>query len=193
MSNLAQSGVYCESGVQVNLADKPHFRFQDLKVYRQLSGRHVQEMDFCWLADDRLILLELKAYKDEVEQAKEEHIPPDQFVDHLVAKTAPKIWDALLMFSACWLPTKKGEEFRKELSPVFHKRIARMGVVIVLDVPPWFIPHFNTLKRRFRTVLVGKLALFDCQSLLVCMPDELGNTRLAATLQPVGSGFLTGP
>ena len=90
--------LFSESGVQVDLTGKPHFRFQDLEAYRSIKGQHVQEM----------------------------------------------------------------------------------------DVPDWFKPQFDSLKKRFRTVLKGKMALFDTPSLIVCMPGQLKKTPFAAYLQSVG-------
>lgn len=168
--------IYGESNVRVDLTGKPHFRFQDLDTYRSISGQHVKEMDFCWLRDGKLFMLEVKAYSDEVEQAKEENVTAEQFVKYLVDKTAPKVWDTLLMFSACWLPTRKGIEFRDNLSEAFHTPICPIYVVIVLDVPSWFKrQHFATLRTRFRGVLRGKMALFDSKSIVVCTPGQLGN------------------
>lgn len=166
--------VYEESNVKVDLTGKPHFRFQDLAAYKSISGQHVKEMDFCWLNNGELFLLEVKTYADEVPQAKEENITADKFIKYLVDKTAPKVWDSLLMFSACWLPTNKGKEFLTDLPQQFHVPIGRICVVIVLDVPGWFKQYFGTLKKRFQKVLQGKMALFDSKCIIVCMPDQLG-------------------
>lgn len=174
--------LFNESEVRGDLTGKPHFRFQDLKAYQSISGHHVKEMDYCWLDAEQLILLEMKAYADECEQAKLDRIPPDQFISSLVEKTAPKVWDSLLMFSACWLATSKGQEFRRELDEKFHIR-QQIGVVIVLDVPQQFRPHFWMVKERFRSVLKGKMSLFDSRRLIVCMPSQLALTPFADYLQ----------
>ena len=178
--------LFVESGVQVDLTGKPHFRFQDLESYRTIKGQHVQEMAYCWLDAEKPVMLELKAYSEEVEHAKQENTTVDEFIAYLIQKTTPKVWDSLLMFSACWLPTDKGLAFRNELDPTFHTHIQQIGIIIVLDVPDWFKPQFASLKKRFRTVLKGKMALFDIRSLIVCMPGQLKKTPFAAYLQSVG-------
>jgi len=178
--------VFIESGVRVDLTGKCYFRFQDLAAYRSVKGQYVKEMDFCWMDGEQLIMLELKAYTEEVEHAREENITAEAFIDYLINITAPKIWDSLLMLSACWLSTDKGIEFRDELTPEFHAKIQRIGIVIVLDVPDWFEPQFGELKGRFREVLKGKMALFDIRRLIVCMPSQLEETPFATYLQPAG-------
>ncbi|MBF0604612.1 MAG: hypothetical protein HQL07_13080 [Nitrospirae bacterium] len=165
-----------ESNVRVDLTGKPHFRFQDLAAYKKISGQHVKEMDFCWLRDGKLFMLEVKAYSDEMEQAKEENVTAEQFVKYLVDKTAPKVWDSLLMFSACWLPTNQGTQFRDDLPKAFHTPICPICVVIVLDVPAWLKrQHFATLRTRFRDVLRGKMTLFDSENIIICTPGQLGD------------------
>ena len=62
--------LFVESGVQVDLTGKPHFRFTKLKAYQAISGQHVQEMDYCWIYNDNLILLEVKSYSEESDIAK---------------------------------------------------------------------------------------------------------------------------
>ncbi|MBF0131418.1 MAG: hypothetical protein HQL75_02370 [Magnetococcales bacterium] len=168
--------IYEESNVRVDLTGIPHFRFQNLAAYKKISGQHVKEMDFCWLRDGKLFMLEAKAYSDEREQAKEKNVTAEQFVEYLVDKTAPKVWDSLLMFSACWLPTDKGTKFRADLPEEFHTPICPICIVIVLDVPDWFKrQHFATLRTRFRDVLRGKMALFDSECIVVCTPCRLGS------------------
>lgn len=166
-----------ESGMRVDLTGKPHFRFQELTAYQSVSGQHVKEMDYCWLDNNVLFMLELKSYSAEVVEAREGQKASDQFVDYLIDKTAPKVWDSLLLLSACWLRTKKGDKLRQELDVQFHVRIERIRVVIVLEVPDWFKPQFETLKRQFRKVLLGKMALFDSSSLIVCMPENLDKDK----------------
>ncbi|MEO5331451.1 MAG: hypothetical protein H7839_05455 [Magnetococcus sp. YQC-5] len=179
--------VSIESGMRVDLTGKPHFRFQDLAAYRSVSGQHVKEMDYCWLDAQELFMLELKAYSDVRAQARAEQMTSDQFLAYLINKTAPKVWDSLLLFSACWLPTNKGKELRQELDVRFHVRIECIRVVIVVAVPDWFKPQFETLRRRFREVLQGKMALFDSRSLIVCMPEHLVQYPALACITPIGT------
>lgn len=179
--------VFVESGVHVDLSGKLYFRFQDLTAYRRVSCQHVQEMDFCWMDGEELILLELKNYSKEVDHAKAEQTTATRFLDYLIERTTPKVWDSLLMLSACWLGTEKGYEFRTELPSVFHTRAKKIHVVIVLGVPDKFKPQFGRLRDRFRDVLQGKMALFDSKSLIVCMPDHLHRIPLLACLQPTVS------
>lgn len=182
--------IFVESGIQVDLTGKPHFRFENLNVYngrRGLSGRSVKEMDFCWLDNGRLIMLELKSFSETSEIAKQGNISAADFTAYLIQETAPKIWDSLLMFSACWLPTQKGLILRNELDPDFHALIEKIHIVIVLDVPEWFKAYFDTLRQRFQIVLNGKLALFDCKNnLTVCMPHQLKRTSLRDYVRPAG-------
>jgi hypothetical protein len=53
---------HLESGVEVTLPQGVGFRFCDCATYKQLSGRHLKEMDFGWWDEGRgkLVLLEPK-------------------------------------------------------------------------------------------------------------------------------------
>lgn len=53
---------YVESGLCLDLPDGQHFRFADLPAYKALSGQHLKEMDFAWIADGKLVLLEVRSY-----------------------------------------------------------------------------------------------------------------------------------
>lgn len=170
--------LFVESGIELDLTGKPHFRFTNLKAYQAICGQHVQEMDYCWIYNDELILLEVKSYSEESDIARQAELTPDKFTDYLVQKTVPKIWDSLLMLSACWLSTQKGLLFRCELSDVFHTLAGKIRIVIVVDLPDNLKTYFPTIRDRFQTVSKGKLALFDCKNLIVCMPQQLAETPL---------------
>lgn len=168
--------IFDESGVRVDMTGKKYFRFQDISAYKQISGQCVKEMDVCWLDNNQLILLELKDYKQSLLEAKQNNIIPKQFVKFVCNNIECKLWDSLLMLSACWLPTKSGGKLRNELDSVFHQLPDQIRVVIVIDMQEIDIRrHFTPLQKELKKRLKGKLSLFDVsdQFLTICMPQHL--------------------
>jgi hypothetical protein len=54
--------VYEESGLRFDLPDGAHFRLATTVSYRPLSGQSLKEMDFAWLHEGKLVLLEVKDF-----------------------------------------------------------------------------------------------------------------------------------
>ena len=106
---------YEESGLRLTLPDDQHFRFADLAPYRSLSGQHLKEMDFAWIDQGKLILLEVRSYAQVTETLTGPDFMPTK------GRAAPfrfqalldKVTDTLLMLAAAWAGTGWG----RTLSP----------------------------------------------------------------------------
>lgn len=191
--------IHTESGVQVDLTGKPHFRFQDLPAYKQIKGQHLKEMDYCWLHDGELFLLEVKSYADALAEIRRKDVGEQvagkdirenkvdrqkSIIKRFWDKTIPKISDSLLMFSASWVGTLKGEALSKQFtSPEFTVPPRRISIIIIVEMPEEqsdrYRDRFSEIRKRCRVVTRGQRALFDqpgnsCR-LFVLTPDELNN------------------
>ncbi len=169
--------IYEESGLRFDLPDGAHFRLATTASYRPLSGQSLKEMDFAWLHENKLVLLEVKNFTltstplvatDFVPIKGQPH--PWRF-DELVNK----VTDTLLMLSAGWGRTGWGNGLAEELP-----NEARVPITLVLgvglDMPAELKVHLSALRTALNARLQGRLKLIDVQSIAL-MDYDLMITR----------------
>jgi hypothetical protein len=173
--------VYIESGLRLNLPKGEHFRFQDCKVYKKLSGQKLKEMDFCWWQKEqnRLWLIEIKDY---AHLSTEERLP-----NHLLDNLVDKATDSLLMLATCWAKTGKGREFSACLPlPIQqfpeHPEQLKLKLFFILKIDVnMFKDEIDALRYRLNDRLRGRVALFNIR--YVSLVDHL--TVIKHNLLPI--------
>jgi hypothetical protein len=190
-------GVYEESGLRLDLPDGAHFRFADTGSYQSLSGQSLKEMDFAWLHEDKLVLLELKNFTvtratlvpaDFVPAKNQPH--PRRF-DELVSK----ITDTLMMLLAGWCGTDWGKNLVAELPQGIDKPL-KLVLAVGLDMPAGLKMHLAALRTALNARLQGRLKLASVQSIALMDYDTLISrptfspyvTKLAPPAPPAKAG-----
>lgn len=120
--------IYHESGLELNLPDGLHFRFADLPVYIKLKGQNLKEMDFCWLHQDALVMVEVRDYRAKQDDLRPEDFKPKQ---SRFEALVDKMTGSLLLLAAAWSGTTKGQEMRAEL-PKFAQNAMVLKPIIVI-------------------------------------------------------------
>ncbi len=153
---------YVESGLEVTLPDGEHFRFESLASYVSLSGQHVKEMDFAWLHDGKLWLLEVKDFKQVTD--------PLTIGDFIGTKGQPaprrfeelvtKITDSLLMLMAAWAHTGWGSALKAEL-PAKARKPLPLRLIVAIELPATLAVHLGALKTALNDRLRGRAAMAD--------------------------------
>jgi hypothetical protein len=161
---------YDESGLRLYLANRPHFRFQDLPTYVPLKGQRLKEMDFCWHDDaNKIVLLELKEFSRSRETLRASDLIDKAYrFETLINKVA----DSLFILSAVWLGSQKGLAFRAELPPFAQQRLP-IKIIIGLDLPRSLHSHYGVLRDKLNARLRGRVALFDVDSIAVVNYQQL--------------------
>ncbi len=162
--------VFEESGLRLTVPDGHWFRFADMAAYRALSGRHLSEMDVGWWdhsAAGTLWVVEIKDYSG---------LPAtEQLPTHLLERLTSKATDVLLLLSAAWLNTNRGQQLRVALPvacrsvPLAPKRL-RLVFVLRVHAPmgPDLQRSFGVLKSALAARMSGRAALFDLEDVSLC-------------------------
>jgi hypothetical protein len=166
--------LYHESGLQLDLPDGAHVRLGSTDSYRPLSGQHLKEMDFAWLHDDRLVLLELKDFSLTTDALSptdflpvKEQASPRRF-DDLVAK----ITDTLMMLLAAWGATRWGQGLRAEL-PEPMRQPLKLVVAVAVNLPAHLKVHLTALRAALNDRVRARLKLADVASVALLDYDTL--------------------
>ena len=136
--------VYQESGLTVSLADDNHFRFCDCRTYQKLSGSYLKEMDFGWWNAEKgcLYLMELKDFSS---LTADEQLA-DKFIEDIILCVV----DCLLMLSAIWTNSEKGQSLHADLTqtcPAFSRQLCRglhLRNFVPIDFPAFLSWKFFT-------------------------------------------------
>nr|WP_259374462.1 hypothetical protein [Calidifontimicrobium sp. SYSU G02091] len=162
--------------MEVNLPDGAHFRFESLPTYVQVSGQQVKEMDFAWLHNGKLWLLEVKDFKQVTDSlTKDDFVatkgqPAPRRFEELVTK----ITDSLLMLLAAWAQTGWGKKLAAEL-PAPARKAVPLKLIVAIELPVALAVHLGALKTALNDRLRGRVAMVD-----VPVVTLLDYTRLAA-------------
>lgn len=161
------SPIFEESGFKVDLSTVDWFRFSECPGYKEIKGLHLKEMDFGWWdsSSNRLILLELKGV--ELWSGPGAFTTPPH--KHLIDNLRDKITDTLLMLSAAWLQTNKGNEIRECLPASvreFHD-LSGLSFIVLVDTPESSRPLLGVVKDAVNGKLAGKVRLFDVKNVAV--------------------------
>lgn len=174
--------VYEESGLRFELPEGAHFRLAATTSYRPLSGQSLKEMDFAWLHQGRLVLLEVKDFTlADAALVPADFLPaqgqanPWRF-DELVGK----ITDTLMMLLAAWSGTAWGNGLAAEL-PAEARVPSSLVVAVGLDMPPDLKVHLSARRTALNARLQGRLRLVNVRSVAL-MDYDLMISR--PTFQP---------
>lgn len=160
--------VYNESGLRLDLPDGQHFRFAELAAYKRLSGQHLKEMDFAWVADGKLYMLEVRSYAQigstlagaDLVAAKGAAKP------HRYEALIDKITDSLLMLLAAWADTGTGQTIKADLPAVARARLP-LKLIVALELPANLSVHLPALRDSLNERLRGRMALADVRNVVV--------------------------
>jgi hypothetical protein len=175
---------YPESGLILDLPDGQHFRFADLPPYKSLSGQHLKEMDFAWLADGKLFLLEVRSYAQvTLTLTGSDFLPTKgQPAPYRFDVLIDKVTDSLLMMLAAWADTAQGQAIRDALPAGARVRLP-LKLVIAVDLPTKLVVHLQGLRDSLNERLRGRIALADVRSVVL-----IDYARLVS--DPIFSGFI---
>lgn len=169
--------IYNESGLTFDLPDGQHFRFSELAAYKRLSGQHLKEMDFAWVAQGKLFVLEVRSYAQ-----ISSPLAGADFVavnggakPHRYQALIDKLTDSLLMLLAAWADTDLGQSIKAGL-PVAARSRLPLKLVIALDLPAGLTVHLPVLRDSLNQRMRGRMALADVRSVtLIDYPRLLAN------------------
>lgn len=166
--------VYEESGLRFDLPEGAHFRLAAAASYRPLSGQYLKEMDFCWVHEGRLVLLEVKDFTATTAMLNgadfvpaKNHPNPWRF-DELVCK----ITDTLLMMLAGWSGNPWGKGLLAELPAAVRKPV-KLVLAVGLDLPAHLKVYLGALKTALNDRLKGRLKLVGVEAVALMDYDTL--------------------
>lgn len=176
--------IYDESGLRLDLPDGLHFRFADLPGYQALKGYRLKEMDFAWLGDGQLFLLEVRSYAQVTQTLTGTDFVPvkGQPAPFRYEALIDKVSDSLLMLLAAWSGSASGQAIREGL-PEGAKNRLPLKLVIAVDLPARLTIHLQGLRDSLNARLRGRMALADVRSVVL-----IDYARLLA--DPRFSGFI---
>ena len=177
--------IYNESGLTFDLPDGQHFRFSELAAYKRLSGQHLKEMDFAWVAQGKLYMLEVRSYAQVGSTlagadlvAVSGDAKPYRF-EALI----DKLTDSLMMLLAAWADTAVGQSIKAGL-PVAARSRLPLKLVIALDLPAELTVHLPALRDSLNERMRGRMALADVRSVtLIDYPRLLANPIFSAFIK----------
>ena len=176
---------YIESGLCLDLPDGQHFRFADLPAYKALSGQHLKEMDFAWIADGKLVLLEVRSYAQITETLTNADFLPTkgQSSPRRYQVLVDKVTDSLLMMLAAWANSAQGHAIKTSLPAGVRGKLP-LKIVIAVDLPTNLVVHLQGLRDSLNERLRGRIALADVRNVVL-----IDYARLVT--DPMFSGFIT--
>lgn len=148
---------YDESGLRFSLPAE-HFRICDIPLYDQLKSFALKEMDFCWLENNRILLVEVKDFRQATPQTlksflPEKHLSPSRFLAWV-----DKVTDAMLILQAIWLDSSQGGAFRSQVPPWAGKP-KPLTFIIAICLPQSLVQHQLTLRDKIVNRLKGRMML----------------------------------
>lgn len=157
--------VYEESGLRFDLPDGAHFRLATTASYRPLSGQSLKEMDFAWLHEGKLVLLEVKDFTlTSAALCATDFVPvKDQPNPWRFDELVTKITDTLMMLLAGWGGTAWGNGLVAELPSQARVPIS-LVLAVGLDMPAQLKVHLSALRTALNARLQGRLKLLNVQS-----------------------------
>ncbi len=132
-------------------------RMQDMNSYKELKGKNLSEMDFCWIeGENTLCFLEAKDLtKVQNELANKEE---------RIEKLKKKFISSLFFFSSVWIKTKRGleiiEKDRDSLSQ-FQKYPQKIKYYFVFKIKQDQIQLLQGYYDHFFNEIEGVALLFD--------------------------------
>lgn len=160
--------VYIESGLRLDLPNDQHFRFADLPPYQSVSGQYVKEMDFAWVSNGKLFLLEVRSYSQVTTTLTGADFVPTQGqpVPHRFQSLIDKITDSTLMLLAAWAGSAWGQQLTAAM-PLDARPRMPLKLVIAIDLPGALAIHLQGLRDSLNARLRGRVALADVRSVVL--------------------------
>ena len=154
--------VYTESGLRFDLPDDQHFRFADMAPYKSLSGRNLKEMDFAWVSNGSLIVLEVRSYEQVTSTLTGADLMPvkGQPMPHRFEALIDKVTDSLLMLLAAWAGSTWGQQLKASL-PAAARAIMPLKVVIAVELPASLKVHLPALRDGLNARMQGRAGTVD--------------------------------
>lgn len=177
--------LYNESGLTFDLPDGQHFRFAELAAYKRLSGQHLKEMDFAWVAHGKLFVLEVRSYAQVASTLAGAELVAlnGKATPYRYQALIDKLTDSLMMLLAAWADTAIGQSIKAGL-PVAARSRLPLKLVIALDLPAALSVHLPVLRDSLNERMRGRMALADVRSVtLIDYPRLLANPIFGAFIK----------
>lgn len=170
-----------ESGLRVELPAGMSFRFSETAAYTKLKGKRLKEMDFAWVNDNTLFLLEVRSYSQISETLSKEDFLADKDGREPYRFTAliDKITDSVLMLLSVWSGTDWGRELGAQLPAEAQTRI-KLKLVVAVDLPPALTVHLQSLRDDLNARLQGRIALADVTNVALMDYEHLTSNPVFA-------------
>lgn len=177
--------VYQESGLQLDLPAGQHFRFADLAPYKVLSGKNLKEMDFAWVHEGKLFLLEVRSYSGVTTTLTGVDFVPvkGQPVPHRFETLIDKVTDSMLMLLAAWAGSAWGQQLSAAL-PAPAQSVVPLKFVIAVELPAALTIHLQGLRDSLNARLQGRIGVGDVSRVVL-----IDYARLIT--DPVFNGMVT--
>lgn len=163
-----------ESGLSVTLPAGMHFRFADAAAYKAVCGHGVKEMDFAWVANGKLFLLEVRDYTATAAEVTVADLVPEkgQPQPFRFSALVDKITDSVMMMLSAWSGTKWGSQLNGELPAAAQIRMP-LKIVVAIELPAALKVHLQALRDSLNARLKGRLAVADIGSVVLMDYDML--------------------
>ncbi|QZE13283.1 hypothetical protein K4L44_11875 [Halosquirtibacter laminarini] len=160
---------FTESGITLNFPDTRWFRFQDLDVYKQLSGFNFKEMDACWYdtRQDKLYLIELKDFNDDDIKNKKN---ATNRIDNLIKKSL----DSLQMILSYQQSRPLGAQLLQS-NQIKVTQDTTLLFVSILNVLQSQEPDLSFIRERFKSKFRAYEKLFDLKSTVMSYTKAKSN------------------
>ena len=177
--------LYNESGLTLDLPDGQHFRFAELAAYKRLNGQHLKEMDFAWVAQGKLFVLEVRSYAQVGSTlAGADFVAPNsEAKPYRYEALIDKLTDSLMMLLAAWADTAVGQSIKADLPLAARSRMP-LKLVIALELPADLTVHLPVLRDSLNERMRGRIALADVRSVtLIDYSRLLANPMFGAFIK----------
>jgi hypothetical protein len=173
-----------ESGLRVDLPEGTSFRFADTEAYKAVKGHSLKEMDFGWVDECKLFLLEVKSYSQITDTlALTDFVPgKGQPAPFRFAALIDKINDSILMLLSAWAGTAWGRKLKAELPKTAQAQIP-VKLIVAVDLPPRLRQHLPPMRDSLNARLKGRVTLADVGSVAL-----IDYSRLVS--DPIFKGFI---
>lgn len=154
-----------ESGLNVDLPVGMNFRFADMAAYKAVCGSGVKEMDFAWIAEGKLFLLEVRDYTATTAALTVGELVPvsGQPKPFRFNALVDKVTDSVMMMLSAWSGTAWGSQLKGALPAAAQNRMP-LKVVVAIELPAHLKVHLQPLRDSLNARLKGRLAVADVRN-----------------------------
>lgn len=164
-SKKIKTHIFNESGFRIVLPENCYFRFENIGIYKRLSGQGLKEMDFCWWNEDNGTLYLLEVFNKYV---LSKYVERDGNIGGFLKYIVDKTTDSLLMLASAWIPTESGNEILQELPTNCQGYPGPNSISINFLIRGQHdAALISNLHDRFRGLVLGKTKIFDSEMVAV--------------------------